>query len=462
MPGFIVIADEAANNRIMLVASLAAAGYQVKEAINPDHFWTILNGCKPDLIIMDADFGIGGCYENCHKFKAQNENANVPLIILTQDFDHHSRLVALRAGADEILPRPFDEHYLRARIRNLLRVRTLTNELMQRETTAVELGFSEPHEEFAPFTQLLAIEGKQPMSENWHSVLSDFPNSTTTYLPAETALDMIERHSISPDVIMFGPGLHLEHHGMTMIAELRARRLTRHSAIIVNHDPKMRLNAVTALDLGANELIENDSSAAEIRLRLRSQMALLAKTKRLRATLDRGLEMAVTDPLTGLFNRRYAMPHLMRIANAAEKKKQPFAVMVLDMDHFKRINDRYGHSAGDAVLVEISNRLRQNLRSEDMVARIGGEEFLVVMPDTNLDAARGAAERLRRLAESTPITLPDDKGEITVTMSIGVALGALEPEKITAIEQVVDMADRALLTAKNLGRNMVNLGQLAA
>ena len=140
MPGFIVIADEAANNRIMLVASLAAAGYQVKEAINPDHFWTILSGCKPDLIIMDADFGIGGCYENCHKFKAQDENANVPLIILTQDFDHHSRLVALRAGADEILPRPFDEHYLRARIRNLLRVRTLTNELMQRETTAVELG----------------------------------------------------------------------------------------------------------------------------------------------------------------------------------------------------------------------------------------------------------------------------------------------------------------------------------
>ena len=135
---------------------------------------------------------------------------------------------------------------------------------------------------------------------------------------------------------------------------------------------------------------------------------------------------------------------------------------MLDIDNFKRINDRYGHSAGDKVLIEVSERLRQNLRGVDLVARVGGEEFLVVMPDTGLEAAKGAAERLRRVVQATPVSLPQNAGQITVTMSIGVALGALDRQENTKIELVIDQADRALMHAKMDGRNKVNLGQLAA
>ena len=462
MSGCILIADEVTNNRILLIAMLSAAGYDVQEARNPDQLWAKLAQEAPNLVIMDSGFGIGGCFENCHKFKADPKFATIPLIVLAQDFDKLTRLVALRAGADEILPRPINEHILRARIRNLLRASTLSQEVLKRETTALELGFSDPSSGFAAATNIVAIEAGAPLSDHWRSVLADFPNAICDVTTPPQAFERIEQGGVAPELIVLSTGLHLDRLGMSLISELRTRSLTRHSAIMVCHDPSDRLAAVSALDLGANDLVESDSLAAEIRMRMRAQLTLHAQSRRLRSTIEKGLEMAVTDPLTGLFNRRYAMPHLLRIARVAQEKEQPFAVMVLDLDHFKRINDRYGHSAGDKVLIEVSERLRQNLRGVDLVARVGGEEFLVVMPDTSLEAAKGAAERLRRVVQATPVSWPQNAGQITVTMSIGVALGALDRQENTKIELVIDQADRALMHAKMDGRNKVNLGQLAA
>ena len=407
MSGSILIADEAANNRIFLAASLASAGYDVKEATTPEELFGQIKTETPDLIILDKRFGIGGCFENCRVLKSNAQTAGVPLIIVTNDYDSHHRLVALRAGADELLPRPLNEHYLRARIRNLLRVKNLNTELRQRETTALELGFSETASIFAPQTDVLVVEATQSLPGSWITALADMPNTSVTTTTEKRALDLIEKRGLAPELIILAPGLHKDRMGMTLVPELRTRALTRHAAIMVIHEPSERLTAVTALDLGANDLVETDCTSAEIRYRLRFQLDLLKKSRRLRSTLERGLQMAITDPLTGLFNRRYAMPHLARISRAAEEKEQPFAVMVLDLDHFKRINDTHGHAAGDAVLKGFSDRLRENLRNVDMIARIGGEEFLVVMPDTDFGAAKGAAERLRRLVEATPFTLRD-------------------------------------------------------
>ncbi len=157
--------------------------------------------------------------------------------------------------------------------------------------------------------------------------------------------------------------------------------------------------------MGANEVIDNAIPPVEFSFRLMRQLQRKKKADRLRDTLKDGLLMAVTGPLSGLLNRRYAFPHMARIAKRSNASGSPFAVMVLDLDRFKRINDGFGHGAGDQVQKEIANRLKANVRSVDLIARIGGEEFLVVMPDTGIDAARIAAERLRGVTEAGKINI---------------------------------------------------------
>ena len=204
------------------------------------------------------------------------------------------------------------------------------------------------------------------------------------------------------------------------------------------------------------------------------RIATLIRRKRmaddLRSTLRDGMRAAVTDPLTGLYNRRYALPHLARLADHAAQSGRRFAVMLADLDHFKGINDRFGHAAGDAVLVEVARRLRANLRAVDLIARIGGEEFLIALPDTNRTEARVAARRLCRIIGQDPFDLPGHTAPVPLTVSIGVAMGhrpvqlqdAVDDPLRDTVQRLLDRADQALYGAKTCGRNQVTISNTAA
>ena len=179
--------------------------------------------------------------------------------------------------------------------------------------------------------------------------------------------------------------------------------------------------AAKGLDLGASDYIETPFDVSELIARIRSQLRRKRYSDRLRSNLRNGLKLAVIDPLTGIYNRRYASQHMNRVMERARETDGVFAVMMIDLDKFKSINDRFGHDAGDAVLREFSRRLQENIRGVDLVARFGGEEFFVAMPDVDQHAAAHAAERIRRAIEGAPVTLPDG-GEVQVTVSIGVAI----------------------------------------
>jgi two-component system cell cycle response regulator len=205
----------------------------------------------------------------------------------------------------------------------------------------------------------------------------------------------------------------------------------------------------------------------EMVLRTKALMRRKRIADQLRATVRTGLKAAVSDPLTGLHNRRYAMPHLARVAEHSAATGRSFAVMVADLDHFKRINDLYGHASGDAVLVEAARRLRENLRGVDLLARIGGEEFMIVMPATPFSEARVAASRLCRKISGEGFAIPGASKPIEVTISIGVTMGGVGKERGVAMipedpNALLDAADKALYTAKTQGRNQINLIRPAA
>ena len=150
------------------------------------------------------------------------------------------------------------------------------------------------------------------------------------------------------------------------------------------------------------------------------------------------------------------------MAERARETGRQFAVMVLDLDRFKSINDTYGHAAGDAVLVEVARRLTSNLRGVDLIARIGGEEFLVALPDTTPEAAHATAERLRRMVGETPVPLPQRMGSTIVTLSIGMTVANSPAGDMRQVEELIGLADRALLGAKTQGRNLVTVARSAA
>jgi two-component system cell cycle response regulator len=153
------------------------------------------------------------------------------------------------------------------------------------------------------------------------------------------------------------------------------------------------------------------------------------------------------------------MPQLAAIAARAAEEGRPFAVMIVDLDRFKLVNDRHGHGAGDQVLVEVSRRLTANLRADDLLARIGGEEFLVALPDAGMVLARTVAERLCRSIEERPIRLASG-ALLTVTVSIGVAVS--DGTRLNSSDAVIEAADLALLDSKGSGRNQVTFRLSAA
>jgi len=170
---------------------------------------------------------------------------------------------------------------------------------------------------------------------------------------------------------------------------------------------------------------------------------------------------AATDALTGAFNRRYLDRRLIEEAAGARRYGLPLAVMLLDIDHFKQVNDRHGHQAGDQVLAAVAQRVAEQLRESDVLARYGGEEFLVIAPHTPLPGAAELAERVRRSIESGEFSLPNEPAGrgIRVTASIGVASTG---DGRDDAEALVHAADENLLRAKREGRNRVIAGQAGA
>jgi two-component system cell cycle response regulator len=203
--------------------------------------------------------------------------------------------------------------------------------------------------------------------------------------------------------------------------------------------------------MGVNDYVVRPVDRNELLARIRTQIKRKRHSDRLRNSIEESVEAAITDPLTGLHNRRYMESHMRTLVEEALRIGKPFSILVTDIDHFKRVNDTYGHPGGDAVLKEFSARLQRNTRSIDLACRYGGEEFVVIMPDTEIENAWHVAERLRKCVADEPFPVSGHQA-IPVTASIGIA--CLEFTEDTP-ESILKRADQALYSAKREGRNRI-------
>ena len=450
MTGRILIVDAVPTNRIILRVKLSAAYYDVVQADSGAAALAMTRKRMPDLVITASDLPDMSGRALCATLREKLHTARIPVIIVHGEDDPGERLASLAAGADDVLARPVDDMVMLARLRSLLRARDAEAELQLRDDTRRALGLAEQGTEFVTpgLVRLVAKPRLTATQDLYDGLRKRIPDRIELVDPE----DALRESARAPDVVIIAEAPASTGEGLTLLPQLRASRHTRHSALIYIAQPHQRREAASALDMGANDLLRSDLALDELAIRLKKQISRKRTTDRLRANMRDGLRAAVCDPLTGLYNRRYAVPHISRLAERAATSNRPYALLLADLDFFKQVNDTHGHAAGDAVLVTMAQRLKDNLRAADLISRWGGEEFLVAMPDADRMAAQRTAERLCRIMAHQPITLPGGK-QLTVTVSIGVALGKAD-DRANPLD-LIERADQALYAAKHKGRNTV-------
>lgn len=460
MTGKILIVDDVATNRIVLKVRLASAYYETLQAARGSEALLIARQARPDLVLLDIELPDMSGIEVCAALKSDPVTRDIPVVMITAFQDSGRRIAALRAGADEVYWKPLDEHVLLARIRSLLRTRVARDHLGIQDDSYRELGFAEPVSDFGSPGLVALIASRAEAAIGWKRALQSHMQDRLVVLDRDGALSD-PGDGKAPDLFLIETSHTRPGDGLRLMSELRSRPATRHAAICLMLPEDARDLSATALDLGASDLIPADADAAEIAVRLQAQLRRKRQGDRLRSTVADGLRLAMIDPLTGLHNRRFGLPQLAQIVARANGSGREFAVLVIDLDRFKSVNDTFGHAAGDAALREVAQRLKAGLRPGDLVARIGGEEFLAVLPDVDSGTARAIAERLRRMVADEPVQVPDGR-RVLLTLSIGLAMGGGVHRTSENPDALMARADTALMHAKAEGRNQVTVNRCAA
>lgn len=444
MSARILIVDDLAPNIHLLEVKLQAEYYDVVTARSGEEALEIASKEKLDLILMDAMMpGMNG-FEACEKLKQNPDTWHIPVIMVTALEETKDRIAGLEAGADDFITKPIDDFNLMARVRSLLRLKMVTDQLLSHtgHTSENSRPLLEKISERAG--KILLIEEQdlradkisKPLSKTHKVIVEGDPHKGLKMVASGVDLIIVSLMSQSFD-------------GLRVCASIRFNESTRDIPILIVADPEDDARLVRAYDIGINDSLMRPIEKQEMHARVNTLLRRKFYADSLRENFNENLEMVVSDPLTGLGNRRYFERSIKSFFSDLEDNDVPFSIMVFDIDHFKRVNDILGHDMGDQILKEIAARLATNMRAVDVVSRYGGEEFMIAMPKTNEADALVAADRVRSLIAGTPVFV--DGQALRITTSAGVA----QVQKGEQLRDVFKRADDALYKAKHGGRNQV-------
>ena len=451
MTARVLVVDDVELNVKLLEAKLASEYFEVISAYNGMTALELAETESPDIILLDVMMPRMDGFEVCSRLKANPATVDIPVVMVTALSDVSDRLRGLEVGADDFLTKPVNDIALFARVRSLVRLKRMMEELRLREEIcgrfAARGGEHDPIEDAGPARILLLEE-------------HGFAATRVAETLAPVAETVMRADSCGEAAALLDPGIELVIASLSMsdgdplrlVSQWRATEAFRQLPILLLANDGELAQLAKGLDLGANDYLIRPVDRNELLARVRTQIRRKRLQDKLHENYHRSLSLALTDELTGLYNRRYVLAHLEELAVRGHGAVTDTAVLMFDIDHFKNVNDQYGHPGGDDVLRQLAARTLRGLRSVDLVARFGGEEFLVVMPETNLAAAMVVAERLRAAVAAEPFVLHATGNTIPVTISIGLAVAAETGEPV---EQLLRRADEALYAAKNSGRNRV-------
>ncbi len=450
MTSRVLVVDDIAANVRLLESRLQAEYFDVRTALSGRQALELAEHERVDLVLLDVMMPDMTGFDVCAALKANPRTAHVPVIMVTSLDNSEDRVKGLECGADDFLTKPVSHVALLTRVKNLLRLKMVTDELELRAAALESVGLSSASifSKGADISgRILVVDDRENSSRAIRQALQRPFEVEITADPAEA---VARAESGLFDLIMIS-GLLRAGDGLRLCTQIRTIDGLRQTPVVLITDAEQTELVMRALDLGVNDYIMRPIDSNELRARVRTQLRRKLYQERLRNMVSSAVELAVTDPLTGLYNRRYLDAHLASAVTRAAATEKPVCVLIFDIDHFKDINDTHGHDSGDDVLKDFSDRLRLGVRGIDLVVRYGGEEFMLVMPETDAEFAHDIAERLRCDVEKAPFVTRTG-ANIPVTVSIGIAEWRGASDTAAAL---IRRADEALYSAKRLGRNRV-------
>jgi two-component system, cell cycle response regulator len=306
----------------------------------------------------------------------------------------------------------------------------------------------------APTPRVLIVDDDPLMAEHLKQLVSAAGFAVATAISGAAALAAMRKKFAS---IVITDRHMPDMDGLTLCRTLRDEHFDSYVYVMLLTAQDAESDVLAGLAAGADDYLSKRMSEAQLVARLRTARRILTLEHSLRTVIEEKNQLATTDSLTGASNRRYFNRQLTRELNRAQRGRGQLSLLLLDIDHFKRINDRYGHGVGDEVLQEFARRIAQGLpRRIDWYARLGGEEFTVALPETGLAGAAVVAERIRQQVADTPFQ--GSCGPIPVTVSIGVS-GTAALSMAPSVDALLESADRCLYSSKDSGRNRVTVAE---
>lgn len=451
MTAHILVVDDIPANVKLLEVRLLAEYFEVLTATNGPDALDICENGKVDVVLLDIMMpGMDG-FEVCRRLKANPATAHIPVVMITALDQVADRVRGLEAGADDFLTKPVNDLQLMTRVKSLVRLKMLTDELRLRASATHNIGIEElldrrqGIEDAIP--KVLLIDDNPAYHEIMHRI---FRNIADMDVVSDPHVGFFKATEKAYECVLISTAFKDFDH-LRLCSQLRSLDRTRFLPIILIAENDGDERIARALDLGVNDYVVRPVDRQELIARMRIQVRRKRYNDQLRHSVTQTIEMAVTDGLTGLHNRRYLDGNLATLFERAVSRGRPLSIMITDLDRFKLINDTYGHDGGDEVLREFAQRLRKNVRGIDLACRYGGEEFVVVMPDTDAAVAESVAERVRGLVAGKPFIIGEGKSA-DVTVSVGVSSLKLGNDTIA---ELMKRADMALYEAKTKGRNRV-------
>nr|WP_319388837.1 PleD family two-component system response regulator [uncultured Cohaesibacter sp.] len=459
MSARVLVVDDNPANVKLLEARLSAEYFDVLCASSGLEALEILSLNTVDIVLLDVMMpGMDG-FEVCRRIKADPQMMHIPVIMVTALDQISDRVAGLKAGADDFLTKPVNDLALIARVKSLVRVKMMLDELRSRAHTSEQMGLDSS----ALLQRLMHHEGGQILlvddsRSNSERIRKQVAGQFDLFLENDITAALRRCSDQTFDCLLINLDMQTGD-PLRLCAQVRSIESSRLVPILILAQEADQKRIMRAFDLGVDDYVCQPVDKNELLARLHTQVLRKRYTDALRDSIQHTMELAIMDGLTQLYNRRYMTSHLNALLASAREKQKPLSVLLMDIDFFKSVNDTHGHDAGDEVLQEFSQRMRKNTRGIDLVCRYGGEEFVVIMPDTDHSLATVVAERIRKKVFEKPFIIHKGRQMIDVTVSIGLASSS---KGLETQDELLKRADQALYQAKHDGRNRVVVAHVYA
>ena len=448
MSATILVVDDLEQNVKLLEAKLMNEYYMVLSANSGQEALDILAHNKIDIILLDVMMpGMDG-FETCRRIKQNPHTRHIPVVMVTALTDVEDRIKGLEAGADEFLKKPINDTALFARIKSLARMKNVIEELKLRNKINKEFGETlENIEDSFASSKIIVLDDDIVQAKNIKTSIQPLIPSVKIITNAQDLLANSETEEA--DLIIIS--CQLMDDPLRISVQLGSHPKFRHAVLMLLAQEEDMPMVIRSMDLGINDYFLYPVEQSELHARLKTQLKRKIYQDQLRHELEERVNLSTKDSLTGVFNRRYFDVHIKQMIDKVQNSDQQLSLLLLDMDHFKTINDTYGHQAGDEVLKSLGNLLKDSFNITDLIARYGGEEFIVLLGDADLKLSTDIADKACQKIANFSFAIPNQTAPLRVTVSIGVA----EYIQGESIESFISRADQALYTAKKHGRNCV-------